>query len=210
MENEIRIEVLSKKHIIEAANCLAEGFLREPMTLALDIEFVEILEFTQHAVSKTVNEGLSLVAVDVDSDSVIGVSINKDLLDELVNEDDVFLMKLSPIFNLLEQLDEEYRANHEVKRNEIFHGLMIVADQKSKFGNIAFQLLEKSYELAKENDFSKMMVEATGPISQNVAAKKLGFTEFASVNYSDFEFEGDRIFSEIIDVSTCKLLVKEL
>ena len=121
MANEIKIIIsqLEKKHINQAAFCLANGFLHEPMTKEIGITFDEMQEFTQNVVAKVATKKLSLVAIDSEAGKVAGVSINKDLLDSPLAKEDEILDKFIPIFDLLDQLYFDWGKLPKIKYYDI-------------------------------------------------------------------------------------------
>jgi hypothetical protein len=211
MHNNITIELLEKSDILKASECLAKGFLREPMNEVLKITFQESLDFCTKVVSKAaISSQLSVVAIDSETRNIIGVCINKDLLDSPFEDNDVISEKFSPINNLLDDLDAEYHNKNVIGSNEVFHSFMIAVDSDIKVKNLSSALLKASLELANKKGFKKSVIEATGAISQHVAIDKFGFNEFCSINYTDFIYEDKHVFRDITSVSSCKLVTKEL
>jgi len=211
MNNLLNISLLEDFHIIKASECLAKAFLKEPMAETLKISYNMMREFCLKVVSKAAKESkLSVVAIGPLNEQIVGVCINKDLLDPPINEDDLVNKKFYPIFELLDELDNRYRKENKINPNEMFHTLMIAVDSNSKSKNISSSLLEASFEIAKKRGYKKAIMEATGPISQHIAINKFGYKEFTSIKYSDYQFKNNYVFKHITNAPSCKLLTKEL
>ncbi len=93
---------LSNEHFRQASNCLAKGFLREPMTQVLNITFEEMKTFCDAVITFAIEKtNLSFIAVDQDN-NVIGVIINKDFIENPIDENIKLNEKFFPIFKLLD------------------------------------------------------------------------------------------------------------
>lgn len=210
MNHKIVLNPLEPNDVVEASECLAKGFLREPMTESLKISYEEMLGFCQPVVSKASKLGLSVIAKDIETDKIVGLTINKDFLNSPTEENVTLNKKLFPIFKLLDDLDKKYQQSNEVDVNEVFHTLMIAVNSDIKTRNLSSKLLSRSLENAVNNGFKKTVMEATSSISQHIALNKFSYKEFHSINYSDFSYKNKNTFRHINSVSSCKLLYKEL
>lgn len=210
MENNIVIKVLEKSDIDKTTECLARGFLREPMVEALNADYEDMFSFCKYAVPKASETGLSVIAKDTLTDDVVAVCLNKDLLDSPIDDNAEVSEKLFPIFELLDGLEERYLKSNTVKYNEIFHVTMIAVDRNVMNKRLSYELFDASFKTAIERGFTKTLQEATGLISQHIAIDRLGHDEFCSINYSDFIYQNRRVFEGIKSVPSCKLLTKNL
>ena len=199
MDNNTNIKLLDESHIFKASNCLAKGFLREPMAEILKITFQEMLEFCTKVISKAAfSSKLSVVAKHATTGDILGVCINKDLLDSPLKEDDVINEKFYPIFELLDDLDAKYQNKNAVNNKEVLHTIMIVVDSDVKTKNLSSELLKTSFEIAQKKGYKIAMMEATGAISQHIAMNKFGYKEFCSVKYADFIYENITVETNVI------------
>ena len=71
---------------------------------------------------------------------------------------------------------------------------------------IATSLYKISEEYALEYKYNNILTISTGPISQHIRINKLGFKCLDEIAYSNFQFNGDNIFSKIKQVNTCKYI----
>ena len=73
---------------------------------------------------------------------------------------------------------------------------------------IATGLYKISQEFAFENNYKNVFTISTGPISQHIRIKKLGFVIVDEIAYKTFLFNQSYAFAQIEQVDTCKSLVK--
>lgn len=50
---------------------------------------------------------------------------------------------------------------------------------------------------ARDLRYKGILSEPTGPISQHIKTKKLGFEQLHTIHYRDFEFKGRKVFTGI-------------
>ena len=73
---------------------------------------------------------------------------------------------------------------------------------------IATGLYKISQQFAFENNYKNVFTISTGPISQHIRIKKLGFLIVDEIAYKKFAFNQSYVFAQIDQVDTCKCLVK--
>ena len=201
-----KITTLNEQYAAQTARILAEAFMEEPMQTVLDTTLEEVLEFMEHVVRHSIPTGLSVIAVDVATDQVAAVSINKDLLEEPIGEHDTFSDKLLPIFALLDELDAVYHQRYKVGPNEVQHNLMMATDPKYRKHDISSLFFKFCTDIAREKGFKTMLAETTGPISFHICTQKLGFEKVHSTKYADFCYEGTYPFKDIKAAEYCHLV----
>lgn len=136
---------ISNEHFRQASNCLAKGFLREPMTQVLNITFEEMKTFCDAVITFAIEKtNLSFIAVDQDN-NVIGVIINKDFIENPIDENIKLNEKFFPIFKLLDELDLTFQKTRKITKGEYFHSLMIAVDEDCKIKNISTLLQNASF-----------------------------------------------------------------
>lgn len=204
----IKILKLNQQHFSQAANCLASGFLREPMSQIQQISLKEMLEFCESVIGFAINNALSFVALDQEM-NVIGVIINKDFVESPIAENIEINDKFIPIFDLLEKLDAQFQKNLSVEKGIYFHSLMIAVDENTTIKNISTLLQNASFEEAIQLGFKFAVLEATGPISQHIAKNKFGYKIAIELKYKDYKFNNKAIFKDIETNESCQLLLKE-
>lgn len=204
-----QIVIMGEEHVEQASICVANAFLREPMTRTLGINYEQVLNDFAKPVEKVARDGLSVVAIDDETGDVIGVCVNKDYTVSPVEEDNGYSDSL-PIFTLVDQLDDAATQLINVPSNEVFHLYILAVDGNHCSEGIAAKLTERTYQIAKEKGFKQIVSEVTGPISQHIIGQKAGFQEIGRVNYRDFEYQGVKVFKSITDAEACLLVQKQL
>lgn len=208
MSTRFKLIPINQQYAQQATVILAEAFLDEPMQRALGTPYEDILEFMEHLVRHAMATNLSTIVIDTEIDKVVGVSINKDLLDEPIGEHDHFSEGLLPIFELLDQLDGEYQKYHKVNRNEVYHSLILAIDANYRNKGIPALFHDSCVKMAREHGFKTMLAELTGPISTYVVVGKFGFKKLHGIKYTDFSFNGSYPFKNIKDAEYCYLAYK--
>ncbi len=199
-------DILREEDMNGAIDCIIKTFANgEPMTKAMGITEQEFQYFAEIFCKKAVLDGLSIIAKDEKSNKVMGSLICEDFVTDPPEGIERISPKFYPIMALLESLNKKFKAQYDGKKGEMLHQFMIGV-LKSSFGrNVAFNITSENNRLAQLLNFSGSILEATGSISQHLVLNKMGYKEIGDVLYSDFEFEGKRIFGTITESESCKL-----
>lgn len=205
----IRIETLSAERVAEAAIVVAKAITREPMTKVLGLTDAQVHADLVNVVEKLASDNMSLVAIDEDSEQVIGVVVNKDYTVAPVNPDTVIGDSL-PIFTLLGTLNSLPFEACDANPGEVFHVFIMAIDVDKANQSVGSQLSEQVIKTAKAMGYGKLATETTGPISQHIARNKFGAREVACIKYADFEFNGQKIFKDVTEVDGCYMFMLDL
>ncbi len=208
----IRYEMLSEANLDGAVRCVSATFTaEEPMARHLGITLADFEVFARAYYRQLMPQHLSLVAVDEERNQVIGVRVSEDYakMDEgLVIEG--LTPKFNPLFALLDQLGDFFRAQREVTPGKYAHMSMVaVADGYTRRG-IAPSMYRYFLEIVQGRGFSYAVTEPTGVISQHILLNKFGFQELHRIDYRDFSFDGDYPFSGLRGHQCAMLLEKRL
>jgi len=141
---------------------------------------------------------------------VVGCLICADFAGDLPDGLDTISPKFTPIFCLLGELDERYKEKYPVERGELYHLFMGGVLKAYASAGLIRQLTHAAEMLARHRGFRGAIGEATGPISQHVYLSYLGYREVMALSYAEFAFEGEKIFANITDCPSCKLIYKAL
>ena len=205
-----KIEELTEKHIEAASECLAKSFAREPMIQCLGISWQTVRDNFVHVVSKSAKNGLSLVTIEQSSGEVAGVTINMDMASDPVDEGVIFDDCLNPVFALLETLDTSVSDFDGAKKGDFFHFFMLAVDERYSGNNLGALQTQATFDTAIANGYKTLVLEATGSVRQHVCGTKLGCKTISEINYSEFEFDGKKVFAGLGKDLTCQLMVKSL
>jgi hypothetical protein len=204
-------QLLSASNAKGAIECIASTFLAgEPMTKALQIREQDFYDFVEIFVNKAITDGLSIVTKDKETDRVVGCLVCQDFNADLPDGIEKVAESFAPIFSLLGHLDERYKARYQVNKGELYHLFMGGVVKEYAGQGIIHQMTRQGEILARAYGFKAAIGEATGPISQHVYLKHLGYKEIDAICYDDFLYEGAYIFKNVTDCKSCKLIYKAL
>lgn len=208
----IRYEMLSEANLDGAVRCVSTVFTaEEPMSRHLGISPADFAVFARGYYQHLIPQQLSLVAVDEDRDQVIGVRISEDyakIEEGLVIEG--LTPKFNPLFALLDQLADYFRARREVVPGKYAHMFMVAVAEGYTRRGIAPSMYRYFLEIVQSRGFSHAVTEPTGVISQHILLHKFGFRELFRIDYRDFVFDGSYPFSGLRGHQCAMLLEKPL
>ena len=181
-----------------AIDCLTTSFCEdEPLASYLEIMPPEFKVFANVIVPPQLDNNLTFVAVDSETNKVAAIYFAEDYCQEEEAEIPGLSPKFAPIFALHEVLGEMYRTIREVKPGEVLHMFMLGVSKSYLGRGIGNKLLRHSLELATENGYKYALGEASNVISQHMLRKHLGFETLASVDYSSFTVKGEKPFDKV-------------
>ena len=208
-KKEIIFEMLAIKDLEETIACIVDVFPRaEPMTKAMEITSDEFYPFAEIYCKKAIKEGLSLVARHKETGNVIGFLISENLASLPPNGIKTINEKFLPIIKLLDGLDENYKQSFELNGKNILRLFMVGVSEHYEGLNLATMLIEKSLKLARLRNYSYVMGEATGSVTQHILRDKLGFDEKFAIDYKSYTYNGKHVFNNLKNTSRCVLLEK--
>jgi ribosomal protein S18 acetylase RimI-like enzyme len=180
------------------------------MTKAMEITSDEFYRFAEIYCKKAITEELSLVARDKATGNIIGFLISENLASLPPNGIKTINEKFLPIIKLLNGLDENYKQSFEMNGKNILRLFMTGVREHYEGLNIATMLIENSLKLARLNNYSYVISETTGSVTQHILRDKLGFEEKFAIDYKSFYYNGKHVFNNIENSSYCVLFEKRL
>lgn len=190
-------DVLSEADISFAAQVVAHAFAhKEPLSLFLNIPERALFKLCQTFITQTMKDQLSMVCKNK-AGHVVGAILCRDFTTtfDLTGVDVVF----DPIFSLLDQLMSKHFS---LKQQSFWHPhqvvemFMIGTDLTMIGSAIGRNLMRISSLLFRQRGYQLSITEATSPISQSISVQ-LGLQDLVLLDYSDFEFNGEKIFENI-------------
>jgi len=175
---------------------LGEVFTRgDPPAVAVGLTPLEFEAMVRLYCSKAAAEGLTIVARRAGSHEFVGALLAEDSDSEAPEGVESLSSKFDPIFEMLAQLETEYRAARAAHVRSVHLFLLGVTESAAGQG-VAQHLVSACLEHAARRGFQLAVTEATNPISQHVF-RKLGFAERVWRSYEDFRFNGQAVFASI-------------
>lgn len=195
---------LDESYLEKASRCLGETFvgvqkshyiIDEPVIIATKLTVDEFTEICRLYLESTYNQGYHFIAIDNETDEVVGV-IGADVFDPNLEEEpfEGNLAKMNHAIDLLETLDIlfiekfEHVVQRKIKKGDLLHGFLIGVQAPKNKRIIAKKLVDLVLEKAKEQGITGFFVEATNPRSQGLIVKEFN-------GYLPTDIKGDSIMT---------------
>jgi ribosomal protein S18 acetylase RimI-like enzyme len=198
-QQEIEYGIYTAQDAAEMARLLGEVFSRrDPPAVAVGLTPAEFEDFVRLFCSKAAAGGLTVVARNADTREMVGALLTEDSASELPDGMDQLSPKFEPIFDILGQLDTEYRAVRTPCPGESCHLFLLgVAESVAGMG-VAQHLVTTCLENGARRGYQVAVTEATNKVSQRIF-RKLGFIERAHRSYASHSFGGRSVFAAIAE-----------
>ncbi|CAG9823042.1 unnamed protein product [Phaedon cochleariae] len=163
----------------------------------------------------TMQEGMSVMALDPDTGEIAGVALNgtsrigdaERTLEEMKSVDSIPYQR---IFGLLNTTNKELDLFSKYGVDKIFDLRILSVDNKYRGRGLAKELFARSELIAEENDFKLLKVDATSLFTQRIC-ESFGLTVEKTVRYHDFHDEnGRKIYDTESPHDFYKVMVKRL
>ena len=178
---------------------LGEVFSRhDPPAVAAGLTAAEFEAFVRLLCPQVAADSLTIVARLADSGELAGVLLTEDSASAMPDGMDRLSPKFDPIFDLLGQLDAEYRDAHAVRPGESLHLFLLGVSDRAAGQGVAQQLVEACLEHGTRRGYRVAVTEATNRVSQHIF-RKLGFVERVKRSYADHRFNGREFFASIAE-----------
>jgi len=176
---------------------LAETFSRrDPPAVAAGLTPAEFEAFVRLWCPKAAAEGLTVVAQDANTQELAGALLAEDSATPWPEGIDTLSPKFEPIFDILGQLDGEYRTDRNPVPGESIHLFLLGVAESAAGRGVAQHLVSTCLANGVSRGYRVAVTEATNPVSQHVF-RKLGFTERVRRSYADHRFAGRAVFASI-------------
>jgi GNAT superfamily N-acetyltransferase len=192
----LRFSICGPADVEEMSELLSSAFsLYDPPAIACKITAPEFDHFLRLLVPQVLEDRLTMIARSTDSDEMLGALLTEDSASALPDLQQVS-RKFDPIFDILGELETEYRAGKSPQPGECVHLFLLGVSRSSGGRGVAQQLVEACIENCKKRGYKMAVTEATNNVSQHIF-RKLGFVERVSRSYENHRFEGQAHFAGI-------------
>ena len=183
----------------EMARLLGEVFsMRDPPSVATGLTISEFETFVRVLCPQAAVEGLTILARDSVTGELIGALLTEDSATTLPEGMDQLSPKFEPIFDILGQLETEYRAGRHPRPGESLHLFLLGVAESSGGRGVAQQLVTRCIENGARKGYRVAVTEATNRVSQHIF-RKLGFAERVRRSYLSHRFAGRAVFASIAE-----------
>ena len=194
----------------EMSRLLGEVFARlDPPAVAVGLTPSDFEAFVRMFCPRAAVEGLTIVARSGETGEMVGALLTEDSAAALPEGMDRLSRKLDPSFDILGQLDAEYRADRTIRPGESLHLFLLGVDPRFAGQGVAQGLVRTCLAHGARRGYRVAVTEATNRTSQHVFRKQ-GFIERVRRSYQDHRFEGRPCFGSIADQGGPMLMTKEL
>jgi ribosomal protein S18 acetylase RimI-like enzyme len=206
----INYSVYSEKDAGEMARLLGEVFAHhDPPAVAVGLTPAEFEAFVRLFCAKAAVEGLTTVARSAETGEMVGVLLTEDSSGALPVGMEHLSAKFDPIFDLLGQLDAEYRAGEPARPGECLHLFLLGVAPDYGGQGIAHQLVTRCLAHGASRRFRVAVTEATNTTSQHIFRKQ-GFVERVRRSYASHRFDGRAYFASITEQGGPMLMERSL
>ena len=210
----IEFYLMGDEHRDEVSQLVINTFFRdEPLNQHLNFNLPdEPKEFTDLVLSQALEDRCSFVAIDVQTQKIIGVILNVIKCRSLSSSDEDEIEfkseKLRFILSILKGLHRTIDLFERIKTDRLLHVAVIAIDAYYRGLRLTEKLVRISLERAKKDlHLHAAYSEATSLYSAK-AFRKQGFQLYSETIYADYD--RNRLADLIGDHDRCQLLAKEL
>ncbi len=192
------------------AKLLGEVFSRrDPPAVAAKLTASEFEAFVQLLCPKAALDGLTIVARLAGTRELVGVLLTEDSTSVPPDGMNRLSAKFDPIFDLLGQLDTEYRAGRSSPPGESLHLFLLGVSDRVAGRGVAQQLVKACLKHGASRGYRMAVTEATNKVSQHIF-RKLGFVARVERCYEAHNFNGLQVFKSIAEHGGPILMDKSL
>jgi ribosomal protein S18 acetylase RimI-like enzyme len=167
----------------------------DPPAVATGLTPAEFEEFVRLLCPAIAIGGVSIVGRD-DTGQLAGALLTEDSASSLPNGMDRLSKKFEPIFDILGQLDADYRLGKPAVPGESLHLFLLGVDDAFVGRGVAQQLVGVCVENGMRKGYTVAVTEATNNVSQHIF-RKLGFIDRVQRSYRDHRYQGRSFFAAI-------------
>ncbi len=189
---------------------LAEAFSRyDPPAVAAALTAAEFEAFARLLCPKAAAERLTIVARLAGTGELIGTLLTEDSTSAQPDGLERLSAKFDPIFDILRQLDAEYRGDQAIRPGESLHLFLLGVSDRVAGRGVAQQLVANCLERGTRRGYRVAVTEATNKVSQHIFRKQ-GFVARVQRSYESYRFNGQQVFASIADQGGPILMDKSL
>ncbi|MGE0480055.1 MAG: GNAT family N-acetyltransferase [Phycisphaerae bacterium] len=206
----IEYGIYEARNADEMSQLLGGVFSRhDPPAVAVGLTAPEFEAFVRLFCPQAAVEGLTILARHAGTGELVGALLTEDGANALPGGIDQLSPKFQPVFDILGELDTEYRANRVVRPGERLHLFLLGVAESVSGRGVAQQLVSRGLDLGARKGYRLAVTEATNKVSQHIF-RKLGFVERVRRSYATHFSDGRAVFSSIADHGGPALMDKSL
>lgn len=194
----------------EVMTLLAREFSdRDPPAVAVGLSSDEFAVFVGAFCDRALEQSLTIVARSADSDELCGALLTEDFALDMPAGLAQVSDKFEPVFEILGELDDEYRSGRTIVTGQSLHLLLLGVNRGFSGRGVAHQLVARCLANGFEENYRAAVTEATNPTSQHIFRKQ-GFIDRVSRSYGEQRFAGQYPFKSIAEHGGPILMDREI
>jgi len=193
----VRYGVAEPSDLAEMAALLGIAFSQQDvLAVATGVTAAEFEAVVRHYNPHAADAGLTVVARAADTGEMVGALLTEDASAPPSGGIEHVNPKFAPTFDLLGQLDAEYRQGRAVTPGDRLHLILLGVPRPWSGRGIGSQLVTTCLENGARKGYRLAVTEATGNASQHIF-RKLGFVVRVQRSYRDYLYRGEAVFAGI-------------
>ena len=193
----IEYGVAEASDLDEMVRLLAAVFSHhDPPAVATGLAPPEFEDFVRLLCPRAAADGLTIIGRSADTGEMAGALLTEDSASPPPEGLDRLSRKFDPIFDILGQLDADYRREKTVLPGESLHLFLVGVAQAFGGRRVAHQLVASCLENGLRKGYRVAVTEATNSVSQHIF-RKLGFVDRLHRSYRDHRYQGRAFFASI-------------
>jgi len=195
----IEYRVYDASDAAEMARLLGDVFSRyDPPAVAAGVTASEFEAFVHVFCPKAAVEGLTIVARLASTGELVGALLAEDGSSDPPDGMDQLSESFAPIFDILGELDSEYRGDQEVRPLKTLHLFLLGVSPKVAGQGVAQQLVTRCLKHGASRGYRIAVTEATNKVSQHIFRKQ-GFVGRVRRSYLTHRYGGRAVFESIAE-----------
>lgn len=206
----VNLRVCEPADVDEVIQLLAEVFTeRDPPAVAVGLTRSEFETLVRLYRDRIAYGGLTIVARSSETGELAGAVLAEDSAAPFPAGIDRLSRKFDPIFDILAQLDADYRIERPMFAGDALHVFLLGVRRGFAGRKVAQALVEACLTNGRAHGYRLAITEATNNVSQHIF-RKAGFVARAARSYRDHRFGGQCVFASITDHAGPVLLDRPL
>lgn len=189
--------VAEESDLEEMTRLLGAVFSRhDPPAVATGLTPTEFEDFVRLLCPAVAGGRLTIVGRSAETGELAGVLLTEDSASPAPSGIDRLSRKFDPIFDILGQLDADYRQGQPALPGQWLHLFLLGVAEAFGGRGVAQQLVTLCLDNGVRRGYRTAVTEATNSVSQHVF-RKHGFADRAQRFYRDHRYEGRAYFAAI-------------
>ena len=189
--------VADDSDLADMTRLLAAVFSRhDPPAIATGLTPAEFEDFVRLLCPGVATAGLTIVGRSSETGELAGALLTEDSASPLPSGIERLSRKFEPIFDILGQLDADYRHGRPVASGESLHLFLLGVAEAFGGRGVAQQLVTACLDNGARKGYKTAVTEATNTVSQHIFRKQ-GFVDRVQRSYRDHRYEGRAFFAAI-------------